>query len=165
MGEGSERAVIDVIDVLVNEQLDGGEVAGDHARLFPTCRCGYSWHGIADRGCPGTGAEGPMPAYLADPIPCRCNQNWHNDARWGCPGSDVEGPLDLLCVVRAWNAATEALRETFKQFSENIKTMWQSLNDIAPELQGGSRKPPRAGVRQVPPMWAVDPTRSRRKKM
>ncbi|WP_147382304.1 hypothetical protein [Mycobacteroides abscessus] len=49
-----EDAVLDAIGALVDDQIARGE--DEHQ---PYCVCGREWHGLPERGCPGTPVVGP----------------------------------------------------------------------------------------------------------
>lgn len=89
-----EQSVIDSIDALIDEQLDGGEPIGGYDYDdpdYPECwRCEYEWHGLPLLGCPGSGVEGP-----AVPKCPHCNCKWHIEPHADhlpCNGSTFIGP-------------------------------------------------------------------------
>jgi hypothetical protein len=166
----SERAVLAAIDALIDDQMAAGEpkVGFDFGDpLFPQCRCGNGWHGLPAWGCPGADSEGPLIARSVPRPRCRCGQVEHDDRSMGCPGTDVEGPWDATWLPRSLDPVMAVLRETFAEIGRAFTAAMKSLESAFPHLQETARPPgaaPRPGVRQVPPMWAVDPTRSRRRR-
>jgi hypothetical protein len=61
-----EDRVLDAIDRLVDEQLAPGPLDDHNTDRYIKCRCGQDWHGLPDKGCPGTEFEGPrsLPIYV-----------------------------------------------------------------------------------------------------
>ncbi|WP_460868763.1 hypothetical protein [Rhodococcus aerolatus] len=56
---------------------------------FPACRCGAPWHGLPEGGCPGAGAEGPLPERPA------AEDLWARLARLRGAAADVWAAPDL----------------------------------------------------------------------
>lgn len=52
-----EDDVLDAIGALVDRQIAHSELAVDAHQ--PYCACGREWHGLPERGCPGTPVVGP----------------------------------------------------------------------------------------------------------
>lgn len=144
MTEHSEQGVMDAIDALIDEQLAEGEPFagydfGDPG--FPRCRCGDMWHGLPTHGCPGSDSEGPMQdsSFAAD--------DWH---------AMVESnERNLLLAIEAGLGRGASPQMT-------IVDEMRPLNDVPSHPSEQRVQVPRPTT--TPPMWAVDPTRSRRRR-
>ncbi|WP_167677921.1 hypothetical protein [Rhodococcus sp. B10] len=115
-----EQDVLDDIDRLVDEQMAGGEpVFGGRA---PVCRCGRSWHGLPQTGCPGSASEGPLTDNVFVP--------WGS----GTPG----------WTITVGDGVTSALRR-LAEHAESIAAIFRDIVLVdaprpeAPRLQRGDR--------------------------
>ncbi len=190
MTANSEQGVMDAIDALIDDQLAEGEPQTGYAwgdPRFPRCRCGDTWHGLPTRACPGSDVEGPQRPwrpFVEEVVRCRCGGREHDDTMYGCPGTDTEGSVDPHGVMRAltdqWAEFVVAVRPVLDAFYASVESTNRSFRDayttssmtIVDEMRPFIDVPSHPSELPVqvprpattPPMWAVDPTRSRRRR-
>lgn len=166
--------VLAAIDALIDDQLAEGEPETGYESCdgtnFPRCRCGGTWHGLATGGCPGSDAEGPQRPYrsFVEVIRCRCGVHEHDGEMFGCPGTTMEGPVDPHGVeqqarlVEAMRLYLDAFRATAESIERSFRDEVRPLFDVPARPSELRVQLPRPAT--TPPMWAVDPTRARRRR-
>ncbi len=155
------QSVIDDIDALVEEQLAAGESTGEcHGiRNFPQCRCRAQWHGLPTPKCPGSDAEGPMV-----PSGARGVGLYQQGGTWG--QESVEAQMEAFRALgRVVSAEWDRIRAAFSNLSAAMHGQLLALNpDVAQTADRADGRPVLPFPARTPPMWAVDATRTRRRR-
>lgn len=131
------------------------------------------------------------PFAVRELVRCRCGGPVHVGPLYGCPGTAMEGPVDLHGAMRAvteqWAEVVMAMRPVFDAFRGVAESIERSFRLTVEAGRGRGASPQMTIVDEMrpvldvpshpselrvqvprpattPPMWAVDPTRSRRRR-
>lgn len=152
--------MIDEIDALIDEQMRDGEPETGYDfndPTFPECRCGLNWHGLPVRGCPGSDTEGPHRRGRRTKT-VRLFQQTPTVL-------DREAVEAQLHAFRELGRAVVAEWERFTAAFSGLTAAVQALNlDVAQTVDCEDGRPALPIPARTPPMWAVDVTRTRRRR-
>ena len=159
------QRVIDDIDALVDEQLAAGEAPGGYDYNdpeFPRCRCGCMWNGLRQGICPGSDTEGPLMAtglrfgnWAGEPeLPPRRTPDVYSISE-----------AEVIEAVRVFLASWDVFRASLSDMFAAIERQFGALYPEAVQAEAREDGRPALPVAaRTPPMWAVDATRTRRRR-
>jgi hypothetical protein len=170
----SAQSVIDEIDALVDEQLRQEASGYDNNLGVVECLCGLDWHGLPEWGCPGTDAEGPVQINVPIEFATRyemLHESFNPIAMFDRLAQHYweSVAVSFSRLAEAFNAPAP-VPETFRL------DRWVEDHDWQAEMRGSEprfvmmdeaftfTRPALPTPATQPPMWTVDPTRTRRGK-